>query len=38
MFDSIDVIDLGDAKVQTREALPGAQPDDLVGIGRKKAG
>jgi hypothetical protein len=32
------LIDLGDAKVETRQVAPGAKPDELVGIGRKSAG
>ena len=34
----VEMIDLGDAKVETRQVAPGSQPDELVGIGRKSAG
>ena len=37
-MNDLDVIDLGDATVETREVGPGAYEDALVGIGRKKLG
>lgn len=36
--DILDLVDLGDAKEETRQFTPGDEPDELVGIGRNPLG
>lgn len=38
MNDAIDIVDLGDAKVETKQIQNGQQPDNQYGVGKQVLG
>lgn len=36
--DKLELVDLGDAKEETKQFTPGNEPDEMVGIGRNDLG